>query len=339
MLDQITTQSEIENGVEIVLNASTEKEIAEHQKKTNERNALKRAIEMGTRSKEAVDALSALVPDYANFDALQGKANDALYNLLEDILEIVMNVKKFRNTLESKAERKRFDDALDNEMSSAKIDFTEATSLERKIVRFVIRPNSNDNKQKAISQSREKSWARALMQAQKQEEIVSGSLKLSSLLYATGGVSVLSSIDKAGKTSSQRSDEKLKKALTFVSTHFNKENIPADVVSSKVQSDNKKIKADNADYKRFSVSLNFGGNNVMTIRDDLAIARMLEILGTAIDKKNAKEFHTLLATIAELKDKSEKKQVNDVNKKVETSNEKSKMTGEQLLEHIRNRKK
>ena len=292
---------------------------------------------MGTRSKEAVDALSELVPDYANFDALQGKANDALYNLLEDILEIVMNVKKFRNTLESKTERKRFDDALDNEMSSAKIDFTEATSLERKIVRFVIRPNSNDNKRKAISQSREKSWARALMQAQKQEEIVSGSLKLSSLLYATGGVSVLSSIDKSGKTSSQRSDEKLKKALTFVSTHFNKENIRADVVSSQVQSDNKKIKADNADYKRFSVSLNFGGNNVMTIRDDLAIARMLELLGTAIDKQNAKEFHTLLAKIAELKDKSEMKQVNDVNKTVYTSNEKSKMTGEQLLEHIRNR--
>lgn len=336
MLDQITTQSEIENGVEIVLNASTEKEIAEHQKKTNERNALKRAIEMGTRSKEAVDALSALVPDYANFDALQGKANDALYNLLEDILEIVMNVKKFRNTLESKAERKRFDDALDNEMSSAKIDFTEATSLERKIVRFVIRPNSNDNKQKAISQSREKSWARALMQAQKQEEIVSGSLKLSSLLYATGGVSVLSSVDSSGKSAAQRSSEQQKKANTFVSTHLAKQSIRPDVVSSSVIDVNSKIKNDNDAFKRYSVTLNFAGNEVMTLRDDAAIGRLLDIIGASISSKkmSAKAYHEFLSKVAELKTKTDIKS----EKLVSVEKSPAQQKNEDILAQIRSRK-
>lgn len=336
MLDQITTQSEIENGVEIVLNASTEKEIAEHQKKTNEQNALKRAIEMGTRSKEAVDALSALVPDYANFDALQGKANDALYNLLEDILEIVMNVKKFRNTLESKKERKRFDDALDNEMSSAKIDFTEATSLERKIVRFVIRPSSNDAKQIAISTSREKSWTRVLVQAQKQKDIVKGELKLSSLLYACGGVSVLSSVDSSGKSAAQRSNEQQKKANTFVSTYLAKQSIRPDVVSSSVIDVNSKIKNDNDAFKRYSVTLNFAGNEVMTLRDDAAIGRLLDIIGASISSKqmSAKAYHELLSKVAELKTKTDIKSEKIVSVEKSPAQQKN----EDILAQIRSRK-
>lgn len=336
MLDQITTQSEIENGVEIVLNASTEKEIAEHQNKTNERNALKRAIEMGTRSKEAVDALSALVPDYANFDALQGKANDALYNLLEDILEIVMNVQKFRNTLESKKERKRFDDALDNEMSSAKIDFTEATSLERKIVRFVIRPSSNNAKQIAISTSREKSWTRVLVQAQKQKDIVKGELKLSSLLYACGGVSVLSSVDSSGKSAAQRSNEQQKKANTFVSTHLAKQSIRPDVVSSSVIDVNSKIKNDNDAFKRYSVTLNFAGNEVMTLRDDAAIGRLLDIIGASISRKrmSAKEYHELLSKVAELKTKTDIKSEKIVSVEKSLAQQKN----EDILAQIRSRK-
>jgi len=326
------TETKVIDGVKLDLRSLNEKEIADQQAKQKVKDELSIAKEIAKKSKESVDNLSALVPSYSHYNELQAKANDALYSLLESMMTVVLSVKSFRSSLADNKARKRFDDAFDNELSNAKVDFTDATSFERKIVRFVIRPNSNDAKQIAISTSREKSWARVLVQAQKQKDIVSGELKLSSLLYACGGVSVLSSVDSSGKSSAQRSNEQQKKANTFVSTHLVKQSIRPDVVSSSVIDVNSKIKSDNDAFKRYSVTLNFAGNEVMTLRDDAAIGRLLDIIGASIANKqmSAKAYHEVLLKVAELKTKTETK--------VSVEKSPAQQKNEDILAQIRSRK-
>ena len=326
------TETKVLDGVKLDLRSLNEKEIADQQAKQKVKDELSIAKEIAKKSKDSVETLSALVPNYAQYNELQAKANDALYSLLENMMSVVLSVKSFRNLLADGKARKRFDDAFDNELSHAKVDFTDATSFERKIVRFVIRPNSNDAKQIAISTSREKSWARVLVQAQKQKDIVSGELKLSSLLYACGGVSVLSSVDSSGKSSAQRSNEQQKKANTFVSTHLAKQSIRPDVVSSSIIDVNSKIKNDNDAFKRYSVTLNFAGNEVMTLRDDAAIGRLLDIIGASIASKkmSAKAYHDVLLKVAELKTKTETK--------VSVEKSPAQQKNEDILAQIRSRK-
>lgn len=330
------TETKVLDGVELVLSSATEKEIVTKQKKQKAKDELTLAKDIAHKSKESVDTLAALVPSYSHYNALQSKANDALYALLESMMSVVLSVKSFRSSLTDSKARKRFDDAFDNELNNANVDFTDATSFERKIVRFVIRPNSNDAKQIAISASREKSWARVLVQAQKQKDIVNGELKLSSLLYACGGVSVLSSVDNSGKSAAQRSNEQQKKANTFVSTHLAKQSIRPDVVASSVIDVNSKIKNDNDAFKRYSVTLNFAGNVVMTLRDDAAIGRLLNIIGAAIASKkmSAKAYHETLAKTAELKTKSEHKSET----KSFQANNAAQKKNEDILNEIRSRK-
>ena len=174
------------------------------------------------------------------------------------------------------------------------------------------------------------------MQAQKQKDIVSGELKLSSLLYACGGVSVLSSVDSSGKSSAQRSNEQQKKANTFVSTHLAKQSIRPDVVSSSVIDVNSKIKSDNDAFKRCSVTLNFAGNEVMTLRDDAAIGRLLDIIGASIANKqmSAKAYHEVLLKVAELKTKTETKSETKVSVEKSPAQQKN----EDILAQIRSRK-
>ena len=171
-----------------------------------------------------------------------------------------------------------------------------------------------------------------LVQAQKQKDIVSGELKLSSLLYACGGVSVLSSVDSSGKSAAQRSNEQQKKANTFVSTHLAKQSIRPDVVSSSVIDVNSKIKSDNDAFKRYSVTLNFAGNEVMTLRDDAAIGRLLDIIGASIANKqmSAKAYHEVLLKVAELKTKTETK--------VSVEKSPAQQKNEDILAQIRSRK-
>ena len=330
------TETKVLDGVKLDLRSLNEKEIANKQEKQKVKDELSIAKEIAKKSKDSVETLSALVPNYAQYNELQAKANDALYSLLENMMSVVLSVKSFRNSLADSKARKRFDDAFDNELSHAKVDFTDATSFERKIVRFVIRPNSNDAKQIAISTSREKSWARVLVQAQKQKDIVSGELKLSSLLYACGGVSVLSSVDSSGKSAAQRSNEQQKKANTFVSTHLAKQSIRPDVVSSSVIDVNSKIKNDNDAFKRYSVTLNFAGNEVMTLRDDAAIGRLLDIIGASIASKqmSAKAYHEVLSKVAELKTKTDKKS----EKIMSVEKSAAKQKNEDILAQIRSRK-
>ena len=330
------TETKVLDGVELVLSSATEKEIATKQKKQKAKDELSIAKDIAKKSKESVDNLTALVPSYSQYNELQSKANDALYALLESMMTVVLSVKGFRSSLADGKARKRFDDAFDNELNNANVDFTDATSFERKIVRFVIRPNSNDAKQIAISASREKSWARVLVQAQKQKDIVSGELKLSSLLYACGGVSVLSSVDSSGKSAAQRSNEQQKKANTFVSTHLAKQSIRPDVVSNSVIDVNSKIKNDNDAFKRYSVTLNFAGNEVMTLRDDAAIGRLLDIIGASIANKkmSAKAYHDTLAKTAELKTKSESKSETQSSQ----ANNAAQKKNEDILNEIRSRK-
>ena len=331
------TETKVLDAITLDLTSTNEKEIVAKQSKQKVKDELAIATEIAKKSKESVDNLSALVPSYTHYNELQVKANDALYSLLDSMMSVVLSVKSFRSSLADSKARKRFDDAFDNELSNANVDFTDATSFERKIVRFIIRPSSDDAKQIAISTSREKSWARVLVQAQKHKDIFSGKLKLSSLLYACGGVSVLSSVDNSGKSAAQRSNEQQKKANTFVSTHLAKQSIRPDIVSSSVIDVNSKIKNDNDAFKRYSVTLNFAGNEVMTLRDDAAIGRLLDIIGASIASKkmSAKAYHEVLSKVAELKAKTEKKS------EPLSSAEKSpaQKKNDDILNEIRSRKK
>ena len=111
------TETKVLDGVELDLSSATEKEIADQQAKQKVKDELSIAKEIAKKSKDSVETLSALVPNYAQYNELQAKANDALYSLLENMMSVVLSVKSFRNSLADSKARKRFDDASSTSFS------------------------------------------------------------------------------------------------------------------------------------------------------------------------------------------------------------------------------
>lgn len=237
---------------------------------------LKKSSDVLTEAKVAADFVVELQADYGKYVGLRKTANTALYEFLELVFLVVARLKlvsfKFA-TVEQKLLFTTFDEHLMQHQIDDEIDFTVATPLETKVLRFICRD---------LSKSREKAWTRVLKIALKNEEILTKKISFAAWLAQEGGVYEVANTTKLGVKPSNRNESPIESALTFVESWMDTdkhEHIQGDLDRS--------LKELPEELHAFSITLNHHGEGdsmqtVVQVRDAISINRVLTLLGKAI---------------------------------------------------------
>ncbi len=226
-----------------------------------------------SEAKAAVSYLQDLKSVYAEFEALEKKANTVLYEFLGGVFLVVQRIKLVGEKT-TKAEKQRlretFELIMDERKENKEVNFTKATSLETKALRFVC---GN------ITQSREKAWARVLKIAQKNKDVMSRNVSFAAWLASEGGVYEVANTNKNGVKPSDREQGHINCGLTVLDGWLGTEEH-----SEIVDAANGEAKAENEMLEGLTITLNFRPDGatpqkVIELRDDVAIERVLLLLG------------------------------------------------------------
>lgn len=237
---------------------------------------LKECRDVRTEAKQAVSYLQELKFAFTEYEQLQGKANTALYKMLGGVFLVVARL-KFAKAKMKKADAKAlldtFELLLEERKANDEIKFTAATSLETKILRFVCGP---------MSVSREKAWTRVLKVALKVDEIRKNETSFAVWLASEGGVYEVANSSKSGVKPSERDAAHVAEAEKLIEQWHGTDVF--EEVQQKVQS---KLKAPSEQFAKFTVTLKHyqddGEISVLELSDEVAVQRMLLLLGKQID--------------------------------------------------------
>lgn len=237
---------------------------------------LKEVTDAATEATTAAKFLVGLQGKYSDYIDQNKKANDVLYDFLGNVYIVISRLNfassKF-DTTEQDAMLGMFDVMMKNQSLKDKIEFTAATPLETKVLRFVC---GN------LTKSREKSWTRVLKLALKNNEINSANISFSSWLTNEGGVYEVANTTGSGVKPSERDDYAIERALNFTGSWLKTEK------HDEVQRDiNQRLKELPDDLRGFSITLNHHGGDdsvqtVVQVRDAISINRVLALSGKAI---------------------------------------------------------
>ena len=225
----------------------------------------------------AVEYLQSLEDIYGEYVNLQEKANVALYRFLEGVFIVFARIKLVQSQKgkkEASRMRETFEIIMDERRRNGDLDYTRATSLETKILRFVCGK---------ITPAREKAWVRVLKVALKTDDVLSGKISFAAWLASEGGVYEVAHTNKQGKKPSEEEAEQIAEAQKLIAEWLGTEvfgEVAGDVVRSVQNKDNK--------FAEYTVTLNrYNGNQsnqVIELCDPVSIQRLLVLLGKQISE-------------------------------------------------------
>lgn len=223
----------------------------------------------------AVEYLQSLEVLYAEFVSLEEKANVALYRFLEGVFTVFARIKLVQDEKgkkEASRMRETFEIIMDERRRNGDIDYTRATSLETKILRFVCGK---------LTPAREKAWVRVLKIALKTEDVISGKISFAAWLASEGGVYEVAHTNEKGKKPSEEEAEQVAEAQKLIKEWLGTEvfgEVANDVLGS--------IKNKDEKFAEYTVTLNrYDGNQsnqVIELCDPVSIQRLLLLLGKQI---------------------------------------------------------
>ncbi|MEN8831921.1 MAG: hypothetical protein ABF285_06465 [Pacificibacter sp.] len=247
-----------------------------------------------TEIDEAITYLEKLSDIYNSYIELQETANVVLYELLQGVFYVVARMKMPSEGVKGKALadlRLSFEITLKQLKKNAKINFTAATSLETKVLRFVC---GN------LTPSREKAWTRVLQIALKDDEVASGTVSFAAWLAREGGVYEVANTSKNGVKPSERGNTQIADALTLIEGGWLGTDVHREVAAEVAPA----AKSENESLNGLTITLTYcekGGEpqKVIELHDDIAIERVLVLMGRKMGQPLSKRADVQAAEATE----------------------------------------